>query len=417
MATGGLYGSTVTGPVSISTGAETTGLYGNNTNFGGTYFEYFVFIESATVPSTPTGGSWDFTTNVGTPPSGWSNSPPAAPTNPVYLSIALVNSRSNAAFVWSVPGQIYKQGPTGPTGPAGPTGPQGPQGIPGTAATVTAGTTTTGAAGTSASVTNSGTTSAAVFNFTIPRGDTGATGPQGPKGDTGNTGSAATIAAGTTTTGAAGTSASVVNSGTSSAAVFDFTIPKGDTGATGATGPQGPTGATGAGVVAGGTTGQVLAKASNTDYDTSWINVVGGLNYQGNWNALTNSPTLTSSVGTNGYYYTVSVAGSTNLNGVTDWQVGDWAIFNGSVWQKIDQTNSVTSVAGRTGAVVLTTSDIGGLGTIATQNANNVAITGGLISGITLSGATVDNSSPYLNFASTTAPTYTEGRMLSLIHI
>ena len=96
MATGGLYGSAVTGPVSVSSGAETSGLYGNNTNFGGTYFEYFVFIESTTVPATPTGGSWNFTTNVGTPPSGWSNSPPANPTNPVYLSIALVNSRSNA---------------------------------------------------------------------------------------------------------------------------------------------------------------------------------------------------------------------------------------------------------------------------------------------------------------------------------
>jgi hypothetical protein len=52
----------------------------------------------------------------------------------------------------------------------------------GAAATVTVGTTTTGAAGTNASVTNSGTTSAAVFNFTIPRGDTGATGATGASG-------------------------------------------------------------------------------------------------------------------------------------------------------------------------------------------------------------------------------------------
>jgi hypothetical protein len=109
----------------------------------------------------------------------------------------------------------------------------------------------------------------------------------------------------------------------------------------------------------------------------------GGLDYQGTWNASTNTPTLTSSVGTNGYYYVVSTAGSTNLNGVTDWQVGDWAVFNGTIWQKIDQTNLVTSVAGRTGAIVLTTADIGGLGTIATQAANNVSITGGSITGIT----------------------------------
>jgi hypothetical protein len=111
--------------------------------------------------------------------------------------------------------------------------------------------------------------------------------------------------------------------------------------------------------------------------------ITGGLDYQGTWNASTNVPALASSVGTNGEYYVVSTAGSTNLNGVTDWQVGDWAIFNGSTWQKLDQTNLVTSVAGRTGAIVLTTSDIGGLGTIATQAANNVSITGGSITGIT----------------------------------
>ena len=87
---------------------------------------------------------------------------------------------------------------------------------------------------------------------------------------------------------------------------------------------------------------------------------LGDLNYQGAWNATTNSPTLTSSVGTKGYYYVVSVAGTTNLNGITDWQVGDWAVFNGSVWQKIDNTDAVTSVNGYTGAVVLTQTDISG---------------------------------------------------------
>lgn len=85
----------------------------------------------------------------------------------------------------------------------------------------------------------------------------------------------------------------------------------------------------------------------------------GGLEYKGNWNASTNTPTLTSSVGTNGNYYTVSVAGSTNLNGITDWQVGDWAIFNGAEWQKIDQSNTVTSVNGEVGAVVLDYADVG----------------------------------------------------------
>jgi len=86
--------------------------------------------------------------------------------------------------------------------------------------------------------------------------------------------------------------------------------------------------------------------------------VLGALSYQGTWNASTNTPTLTSSVGTKGYYYVVSVAGSTNLNGITDWQVGDWAVYNGTAWQKIDNTDAVTSVNGYTGTVVLTTTDV-----------------------------------------------------------
>ena len=86
--------------------------------------------------------------------------------------------------------------------------------------------------------------------------------------------------------------------------------------------------------------------------------VIGALNYQGTWNATTNTPTLTSSVGTKGYYYVVSVAGTTDLNGVTDWQIGDWAVYNGTAWQKVDNTDGVTSVNGFTGAVTLTTTNI-----------------------------------------------------------
>jgi hypothetical protein len=85
---------------------------------------------------------------------------------------------------------------------------------------------------------------------------------------------------------------------------------------------------------------------------------LGALSYQGTWDASTNTPTLTSSVGTKGYYYVVSVAGSTNLNGITDWLVGDWAVYNGTAWQKVDNTDAVTSVNTLTGAVVLTTTNI-----------------------------------------------------------
>jgi len=93
----------------------------------------------------------------------------------------------------------------------------------------------------------------------------------------------------------------------------------------------------------------VNSKGVVTGVTTS--SIIGTLSYQGGWNASTNVPALVSSVGTNGYYYVVTAAGSTNLNGITDWAIGDWAIFNGTVWQKIDQTNTVTSVNGQTGAV------------------------------------------------------------------
>jgi len=104
MATSGLYGSTSTGTVAPQSGSESVGLYGNNTVFGGSYFNWFIFQESATQPATPTGGSWSFTTNVGTPPTGWSNTPPVAPTNKVWVSIALVNSKTTSTLTWSVPG-------------------------------------------------------------------------------------------------------------------------------------------------------------------------------------------------------------------------------------------------------------------------------------------------------------------------
>jgi len=86
--------------------------------------------------------------------------------------------------------------------------------------------------------------------------------------------------------------------------------------------------------------------------------LVGGTIYKGVWNASTNNPSLSSGVGTQGWYYIVNVAGSTNLDGITDWNIGDWAIFDGTAWQQVDNTDSVTSVNGFTGAVSLTTSNI-----------------------------------------------------------
>ncbi|MES2275466.1 MAG: GDSL-type esterase/lipase family protein [Bacteroidota bacterium] len=87
---------------------------------------------------------------------------------------------------------------------------------------------------------------------TGPTGAGGATGATGPKGDAGDTGPAGADGA----TGATG--------------------PQGDTGDTGPAGADGATGATGPGVVTGGTTGQILAKNSNTNFDTHWIDAPTG---------------------------------------------------------------------------------------------------------------------------------------------
>jgi hypothetical protein len=129
---------------------------------------------------------------------------------------------------------------------------------------------------------------------------------------------------------------------------------------------------------------------------TSQIPLQGDLNYQGTWNASTNTPTLVSSTGTQGYYYVVDVAGSTNLNGITDWNIGDWAIFNGSVWQKVDNTDAVTSVNGQIGTVVLTAASVGAVSSVGgTGSVSGISLSGTVTStgNLTLGGA-LDLSTP-----------------------
>ena len=229
----------------------------------------------------------------------------------------------NLNFDFKIP-----RGKTGPQGPAGPgVTPGGTTGqvlakksntnydtewidnSSGGTVSVNVGKTTTGEPGTNASVTNSGDETNVVLNFTIPRGNTGPQGPQGKQGPAGAPGPAGhgvvpggttgqvlakksntnydtewidkpgggtvSVNVGKTTTGEPGTNASVTNSGDETNVVLNFTIPRGNTGPQGPQGKQGPAGApgpAGPGVAPGGTTGQVLAKKSNTNYDTEWIN-------------------------------------------------------------------------------------------------------------------------------------------------
>ena len=109
-------------------------------------------------------------------------------------------------------GPAGPQGQRGETGATGPTGPEGPRGLQGEP----------GPQGPRGDTGERG-----------PQGETGDSGPQGPAGQPGTPGTdgaAATIAVGTVTTGAPGSDAAVTNSGTSSAAVFDFAIPQGPVG-------------------------------------------------------------------------------------------------------------------------------------------------------------------------------------------
>ena len=102
------------------------------------------------------------------------------------------------------------------------------------------------------------------------------------------------------------------------------------------------------------------------------LGITGGVNFQGTWNASTNTPALASGTGTKGFLYRVSVAGTTTLDGIGTWNVGDDAVFDGTVWSKLDGlATEVTSVAGRVGAVTLLAADVGGLAVVATSGSYN----------------------------------------------
>lgn len=85
-----------------------------------------------------------------------------------------------------------------------------------------------------------------------------------------------------------------------------------------------------------------------------------GQEYKGTWNAATNTPTLSDGFGTNGWYYRVTVGGTQNLgSGSITFIAGDDVIYNGTMWQRIPSTQSVSSVNGQTGVVELDKGDIG----------------------------------------------------------
>ena len=156
---------------------------------------------------------------------------------------------------------------------------------------------------------------------------------------------------------------------------------------------------------------------------SSIINAIGALNYKGTWDAATNNPTLVSSVGTQGDYYVVSVAGSTNLNGTTLWGVGDMAIFNGSIWQKADggDTSLVTSltVTGLTGYMYANnTTPVTASTTIPVANITGaVPNTVNVLAGTGLSGGGALTGNVTLNLANTAVVVGTYGNATAVSQI
>gem|GEM_PF-2016531 len=127
----------------------------------------------------------------------------------------------------------------------------------------------------------------------------------------------------------------------------------------------------------------VYTSAGNRKISRSnlFSDVLGSMNYRGTWNATANSPALVSGAGTKGYYYVVSTAGTTALDGISSWAVNDWVVFNGTAWERVQTTNVITSVFGRTGTITasggdyeaaqITNTASGDIAAITVQNALN----------------------------------------------
>ena len=98
--------------------------------------------------------------------------------------------------------------------------------------------------------------------------------------------------------------------------------------------------------------------------------LLGGVSYQGTWNANTNVPTLANGVGTTGYEYAVTTGG-TNLG--STFVAGDWVIYNGATWERIPVgANGVTTFNTRTGAITLSNADV--IGALAASSIQNVKL-------------------------------------------
>lgn len=83
------------------------------------------------------------------------------------------------------------------------------------------------------------------------------------------------------------------------------------------------------------------------------------MEYQGVWNASTNTPALANGTGSAGDVYLTSTPGVADFGaGPITFALGDWAVYDGSTWQRSKNSDAVVSVAGKTGIVTLNGTDI-----------------------------------------------------------
>lgn len=138
------------------------------------------------------GGSSEQQVNVGSEPSvlhGIDGVSPIATVEQTATGATITITDKNGTTTADIEnGKDGKDGKDGQDGRDGVDGQNGRDGQDGVSATIQVGTTTTGNAGTNASVQNVGTSTNAIFNFTIPRGATGATGATGKDGSDGKDG-------------------------------------------------------------------------------------------------------------------------------------------------------------------------------------------------------------------------------------
>ena len=144
-------------------------------------------------------------------------------------------------------GDAGEKGDTGAKGDKGDKGDTGATGANGVTPTLRVGSTTTGNAGTNATVTMTDSNNVYTLNFVIPKGDKGDTGAKGAAGAKGQDGAKGadgvtpTLRVGTVTTLAAGSNATVTMSENNNVYTLNFGIPKGNKGDTGASGGSGET--------------------------------------------------------------------------------------------------------------------------------------------------------------------------------